>query len=182
MIRASDALVRVNALAGFIPLADRHPYLSSIQADARLYGDVVRLCEAFAFRVFRLRRWRSHTGQSTLFRLANQIHSGAVDREGISSTSLRTTLHYYSTDQEFPADAFALKEGAPFDWYSWPGLKYFLYEYERHLCGNDDVWGVVDGRREGRAREDDRACLLPQTPRRRVVCIGLQQQDRAARC
>jgi hypothetical protein len=159
VIRTSDALVRVNALAGFIPLliATRlaHP------ADARLYAKVVRLCEALAFRVFRLKRWRSHTGQSTLFRLANQIYAGEVNGDLILA-SLRATLHSYSPEGEF-AEAFRLDDEKPSDWYGWPGLRYFLYEYERHLCGKDDVW-ITWAEVEKGARERTIEHIFPQTP------------------
>jgi hypothetical protein len=159
VVRMSDALVRANALAGFIPLlvATRlaHP------GNARLYLEVVKLSEAFAFRLFRLRRWRSHTGQSTLFRLAHLVHSGEIDGPTLLG-QLRSTLHAYDTEQDF-AKAFALAADEPSDWYSWPGIKYLLYEYERYLSGNDNVW-ITWPEVEKASREKSIEHILPQTP------------------
>jgi hypothetical protein len=159
VIRMSDALVRVNALAGFIPLliATRLTYAG----DARLYSEVITLCEAFAFRLVRLRRWRSHTGQSTLFRLAFQVHAREIDRDSLLE-QLRSTLHAYDTELDFKK-AFDLDTEKPSEWYSWPGLKYFLYEYERELTGNDDLW-ISWGELEKSSREKTIEHILPQTP------------------
>lgn len=156
VIRMSDALVRINALAGFIPLliATRLTY----PGNARLYAEVVRLCEAFAFRLFRLKRWRSHTGQSTLFRLAYQVHANEVDETNLPE-QLRGILHAYDTELELRR----AKPDEPSDWYGWPGLKYFLYEYERHLSGKDDIW-VSWIELEKSSREKTIEHVLPQTP------------------
>ncbi|MCZ7588266.1 MAG: DUF262 domain-containing HNH endonuclease family protein [Gaiella sp.] len=159
VVRMSDALVRVNALAGFIPLlvATRlaHP------GNARLYLEVVRLSEAFAFRLFRLHRWRSHTGQSTLFRLSYQLHSKDIDGEAMLG-QLRSTLHAYDTEQDLEK-RFAIADDEPSNWYGWPGIKYLLYEYERHLSGNDDVW-ISWAEVEKASREKSIEHILPQTP------------------
>lgn len=159
VIRRSDALVRVNALAGFIPLliATRLTF----PGDAATYAEVLRVCEAFAFRVFRLKRWRSHTGQSTLFRLANQLYAQQIDRDDLLGT-LRGTLHYYNSERQF-ADAFSMPDEGQSDWYGWPGLKYFLFEYERYLSGDDDVW-IKWAEVEKATRERTIEHVLPQTP------------------
>jgi len=43
---------------------------------------------------------------------------------------MKGQLHRFCNDNEFER----LLEADSDDWYSWPGLKYFLYEYEIHLA------------------------------------------------
>ena len=158
IIRTSDSLVRMNVLASFLPLLiavrSAHP------TDGAKYLSVLELCEAFAFRVFRLMRWRSHTGQSTLFKFAFQIYHGEIAHDDLLQ-QLRATLHYYNPESSFRG-AFDLKDEDN-DWYRWPGIKYFLYEYERYRCGDDDVWLGWE-ELEKSAREKSIEHILPQAP------------------
>jgi hypothetical protein len=158
IIRTSDSLTRMNVLAGFLPLliGVRLAY----PTDGSKYLSVLELCEAFAFRVFRLNRWRSHTGQSTLFKFAFQAYHSELSHDDLHR-QLRATLHYYNSETAF-RDAFELKDEEN-DWYRWPGIKYFLYEYEKFLSGDDNVWLRWE-ELEKSAREKTIEHILPQTP------------------
>ena len=125
MIRESASLLRLNALATFIPL------LIAVRLRRPQDGDgylrVLELCERYAFRVFRLAHRRANAGESTLFKLAHDLYHGTADLDAVTA-SLRGTLHYYNPESRFH-DAFDVDPDEPGDWYSWSGLKYFLYEY-----------------------------------------------------
>jgi hypothetical protein len=157
IIAASDKLRRVRAVATFMPLlvAARLRY----PEDGAKYLEMVRTCEVFAFRVYRLRAMRANTGDSTLLRLANQLYSEQRSFEQIMD-DLRGTLLYYCSDHHFE-EAFKLE--AERDWYRWGGLKYFLHEYEQHLAGRKAVqlpWDALEGMRLENTMEH----ILPQTP------------------
>jgi hypothetical protein len=59
-------------------------------------------------------------------------------------------------------EAFEIEEDVN-DWYGWSGIKYFLFEYERHLTGNEDLgitWAQVQRADAKKTIEH----VLPQTP------------------
>lgn len=158
IMMASDKLRRVRAVATFMPLlvATRLRY----PEDGGKYLEMVRTCEVFAFRVYRLRAMRANTGDSTLLRLANQLYSGRRSFEQVMA-DLRGTLLYYCSDHHVE-EVFKLE--AERDWYRWGGLKYFLHEYEQHLAGRKAVqlpWDALEGMRLENTIEH----ILPQTPR-----------------
>lgn len=173
VISASDKLRRVRAVATFMPLlvAVRLRY----PEDGVRYLEMVRTCEVFAFRVYRLRAMRSNTGDSTLLRLANLLYSGEWSFETVMD-HLRGTLLYYCSDHHFE-DAF--KPEAERDWYRWGGLRYFLHEYEQHLAGAKAVqlpWEALEGMRLENTIEH----ILPQTPTHEYWTSRFDEEERSA--
>ncbi len=158
VVRSSEKLRRVNVIAPFLPLLIA--YRLKAPDDPQAYLDLVRLCEAYAFRVFRFIGNRSNAGQSALFRLAYRFFTQAITHEEVLD-ELRGLIHYYCPDDAFSA-GFGLGEHEN-NWYGWSGLKYFLYEYEEHLANNKRVdlsWDAV----EQRDLEQTIEHILPQTP------------------
>lgn len=160
IIRASDCLIRLNVMATFRPLlvATRLRY----PTDAAKYLALVELCELFAFRVYRWHEKRSNTGQSTLFWLANQLYTEDLSFEQMMK-EFAAALLYYSADREFREDFELPLDGEPSDWYEWGGVKYFLFEYERSLAGQEDLaitWSAVQKADRQKTIEH----VLPQTP------------------
>ena len=172
-ISASDKLRRVRAVATFMPLllAARLRY----PEDGPKYLEMVKTCEVFAFRVYRLRSMRSNTGDSTLLRLANLLYTGEWPFETVMD-HLRGTLLYYCSDHHFE-DAF--KPEAERDWYRWGGLRYFLHEYEQHLAGAKAVqlpWEALEGIRLENTIEH----ILPQTPTHEYWTSRFDEEERQA--
>ena len=156
---SSERLRRLWALAAFQPLliAVRltHP------RDPKLYLDVVELCERFAFRVYRLRGFRSNTGQTRMYRLANGVYTGRIEGEQLLE-SLRGEILRRCSSKAFDR-AFAA-EGDETNWYRWGGLRYFLFEYELHVSrGRQEhlTWQ----RLSKRPLEETIEHILPQSPR-----------------
>lgn len=155
MMLEARRLARVGALASFLPL------LMALRLrhgdDGRAYIEVTKLCEKYAFRVYRWLRLRSNAGQTRLFRLGHDLYRGKVSVTGLQWRLARLILHYAS-DSAFVARF----ENPDENWYQWAGLKYFLYEYERSLAAEQRVplrleWESVE------RRSDTVEHILPQT-------------------
>jgi hypothetical protein len=128
VIAASEKLRRIRVVAPFLPLliAARLRF----PTDGQRYLELVQLCEVFAFRVYRLHGYRSNAGQSSLFRFGRLLYLKEYSFDDVL-TKLRGLLLHYSSAQSFQVQ-FKLDE--EYNWYKWPGLKYFLYEYEEYLA------------------------------------------------
>ncbi len=158
VMRWSAKLIRTNVVAPFMPLLIATRTRSS--EDAEKYLEVVKLCEAFAFRVYRLLERRADAGQGDLFLIGYQLHEGSISFEE-ATRRLRSTLLTFCPEVRFE-EALSRED---YDWYSWAGLKYFLYEYEEHLAGKRGAvprisWDEV----RRRERADTIEHILPQTP------------------
>jgi hypothetical protein len=158
IIHWSEKLVRVNVVAPFLPLliATRNRFAT----DPDKYLELVKMCEVFAFRVYRLSERRADAGQSDLFRLGHKLNKGAVSFDEILD-ELNDILLYFCSANRFHEDL----RDEDFNWYEWVGLKYFLYEYEEHLGQQKKAAPKVpwsDVRRRDRA--DTIEHILPQTP------------------
>jgi hypothetical protein len=156
----SDCLIRLNVLAAFRPLlvATRLRF----PTDGDNYLAVVKLCELYAFRVYGLLEKRSNTGQSTLFRLAGDLYEEEISFDEMMQR-FASALVWYASEKEF-REAFDLpSDGEVSDWYHWGGAKYFLFEYERSLAGQEDLaitWSAVQKADRQKTIEH----VLPQTP------------------
>lgn len=155
LVRAARRLVRLEALASFLPM------LGAIRlvcpGNAETYLSFLNLCEKYAFRVYRWAKRRANAGQTSLFKLGNDIYHGRVTSEDAGPT-VTSYLHYYAPEADFRREL-----EAPSDWYNWHGIKYFLYEYEEHLARGKPVqlpWDVL-ARRD---KKDSIEHVLPQTP------------------
>ena len=129
VINWSAKLQRLGAMTIFIPIlaAVRLVY----PQDAAKYLGTLKLCENYAFRVFRLRGSRAAAGQAALFRAAHHLRNGEIDYDE-AMARLRWELHYRCDDDAFHR---AIDEHvASARWYGWNGLRYFLYEYEIDLA------------------------------------------------
>ena len=73
----SAKLVQIGIVVTFLPLllATRKRWPS----DAKKYLELLKLCEAFAFRVYRLAEWRTDAGQATLFGIAYRVAKKEID-------------------------------------------------------------------------------------------------------
>ena len=129
--RWSLKLVSTRVTATFLPLliAVRLRWPS----EPEKYREVVRLCEVFAFRFYRVARFYTSFRQASMFRLANEVAHGME----FDSIVREIKLSYSSESARRQFDDFTDSE-APRDWFrDWgAGLKYFLYEYEQWLASS----------------------------------------------
>jgi uncharacterized protein with ParB-like and HNH nuclease domain len=98
---------------------------------------IFKRIERFIFIVFRANAVRATYGSSEFYNAARELDQGALDLQAISS-KLESNLNYtLNEDQSIRIDDFynllfkKFKGGSGY--YSWSGLRYFLYEYELSL-------------------------------------------------
>ena len=124
----SSNLVRLGMPVSFLPLlmAVRmtHPH------DAAKYLETLKLCEAYAFRIWTLKKSRSNAGRATLFRAAHELRTGKCGFKD-AMDAVKAELAWRCGDGEYTAQFEKLIKDA--EWYRWRGLRYMLYEYEIHL-------------------------------------------------
>ena len=132
VVKYSSKLLRLGVLRPFTPL------LISVRLsypnDEQKYLEVVKTCELFAVRVFRIADRRPSGSEALLFRLANQLYHQRITYSTLLENLRRDLLEKCSDDLFIKR--FALDDPNP--WYGRSSglVKYFLYEYEEHLFGN----------------------------------------------
>lgn len=157
--RWSEKLTRTSVVAPFLPLLIAIRVRFANEPDK--YLELVKFCELFAFRVYRILERRSDAGQADLFRIGHDLHrhtcgfDAAMDRLWYALLAFSPHVRF---DESLRAEDY--------NWYEWSGLKYFLYEYEEHLAGNKGAvpkiaWEEV----RRRERADTIEHILPQTPK-----------------
>ena len=123
----NSKLIRIRTTASFLPLlmAVRVRWPDRLEE----YLQTVQLCEVFAFRSYRVVGHNSNYGQPALFRIAYDVANGQAELDD----AVRRIKELMATWANRWFDEF-MAGGEPEDWYSWSGLKYFLYEYEHYLA------------------------------------------------
>lgn len=102
---------------------------------------LLKSMERFQFLVFRLTRRASNTQNSHFYRLANSFYH---EKDNLTLQAVIEGIHQLTDgeDDEYSYGWFDITKFADFisdqykkgnGFYSWNGLKYFLYEYELHL-------------------------------------------------
>ena len=128
IINWSEKLRRIGVIAAFLPtlIAVRKRWPNGPEQ----YLQVLKLCEAFAFRVYRLREFRADTGQAAFARLGYDLTHKQLSHEHVIQI-MKSQLEYRCNEERFHEE-LSVQPSANIDWYRWSGLKYFLYEYEIH--------------------------------------------------
>jgi hypothetical protein len=93
--------------------------------------DFLDASERFVFLIGRLCQRKSDTGNSEFYRAAGQLFRGEKTLAEVTETIRERTEHYFSVEKAISEmrDLFLRGDG----FYSWSGLRYFLFEYEQHL-------------------------------------------------
>ena len=123
------------------------------------YLEIVRLCELFAFRFYRVARYYANYRQPRMFRLAHNVTRGMKFDNAVREIK----ASYNSRHEKRQFDEFTDAE-TPQPWYDRGYLKYFLYEYEERLAsrkGASPKIGWSEVAREG--LKDTIEHILPQT-------------------
>lgn len=155
--------------------------------------ELFKSAEKFTFLVFRLSQRPSNTKNSHFYRLASMYYfnqdfwgEGFTDIEKVIS-NINWHTNGYTDDDEY-AGWFDLEKFETYikelgqkeeGYYSWNGLRYFLYEYELHLQnkakGNPKVtWSDFNKRK----KEDTIEHIYPQTPKDECWKEAFRENDR----
>ncbi len=125
----SAKLTRIGVIRAFLPLliATRQRWPS----DPQKYVELVELCEAFAFRIYRIWGAKSNYRESAMFHLAYEVAHGMEFGEAVleikRAYGSREARRYFGEFTNAP-------DPSPDYGYGWSGLGYFLYEYEEDLA------------------------------------------------
>ena len=157
----SRRLRRLGTMATFLPLVIA--FRQRWPTDSDKYLELVKLCEAYAFRVYRLKGARADAGESTLYWIANQIVGGKVSYKD-AIAMFKGDLAYRCNDPTFTTLLSPESESVRDAFNKLRGLKYLLYEYETHLAtekhGSPRLpWGQV----ANLPRKNTIEHVLPQT-------------------
>lgn len=119
---------------------------------------LMKTMEAFAFRIYGIGNHRPYTAQTTIYRLAGEIHRGKRTADEIDSEIRGLGKEYVSDD-----DLTGYLTDPKVDYYDWNALRYFLYEYERSQCSKRDKKPYFEWEElEKKDREDTIEHILPQ--------------------
>lgn len=102
-----------------------------ISSDEAGLATLLSAAERFVFLVGRVSQRRSDTGDSEFYRLAGQLYRGEITVVATVSAMNSRTAFFFSAEKAAAnmRDLFQRDSG----YYSWDGLRYFLFEYEQHL-------------------------------------------------
>ena len=157
IIEESDRFARLETTAGFLPLlmAARIRFPN----DGKAYLDLVRLCEKYAFRVYRWLGSQVRRGQTRLFRMGYDLFQHG-DLENIIH-GLERMVQRDCSDSQFKARF----QNEDINWYRWYGIKYFLYEYETHLANEAGTPVRMPWKYLAKSKKEDTIeHILPQAP------------------
>ena len=153
--RWSDKLHRIGVVAPFLPVLAAVRVREATRPD--IYLRIVRACELFAFRVYRLVGRRSHSGHSALRWAGRRVWMGRLDAYAALEEIHEWALGYAS---QYDVDNELRSVG---DWYRRSWTRYLLYEWEEHLAGRNGLrlsWAEIEKRDLSKSIEH----VLPQTP------------------
>jgi uncharacterized protein with ParB-like and HNH nuclease domain len=93
--------------------------------------DLLDAAERFVFTIGRLCRLRADTGDSDYYRLAGELFRNEKTTAQAATVVQERTQGHFSADKARAEMRELLYNNDGF--YSWKGLRYFLFEYEQHL-------------------------------------------------
>ena len=172
----SARLHRIGIVATF------RPFLAAVRM--RTEGSApmlraIRACELFSFLVYRVAGCRSHAGRAYFNGLAHRLYLAETDLERALADILSWTGAYCppATYDSFWSETIDFE--TPRDFYAWGGLRYFLYEWERHRVGHKQVrlaWSALTRKSPKTTIEH----VLPQTPTHTYWTKRFPKKRRAA--
>lgn len=127
--------------------------------------NLLQACERFRFLVSNVTERRSNTSDSHFYGLANSYYKNPTNIDGLAQDVNQQTDYWFDIQSFINAcvDRYKKREG----FYSWSGLRYFLYEYECYLQMSDTDkkqychWEYIVKNQEGKSSVEH---IYPQTP------------------
>lgn len=174
---------------GRLPMSYGRPMVTAILMRPDFSNDdrvsCLKAMERTFFIQFRLAGARSNYGSSEFYNLARSVHRRKAGVDEIIKLSEKLTKYAFDQQGNFKHDYFRqeiqkrFSSNSSLGFYGWPGLDYFLYEYEEHLRGRREErkldWHELTRRQEKQHVSIEH--ILPQTPsepywRQRVGHLG----------
>lgn len=97
------------------------------------YLEIIKLLERYALKIFHVSGQRSNTGNTELYKLASEVfHSKIKSCDACEKINKEISKHYRFQDyKDLMSKLFEVDKKQGF--YSWAGLRYFLFEYDYKL-------------------------------------------------
>ncbi len=126
-------IINAGNIANFLPLIVTSRINSERNSiDYRMYVNLLKVLENFAFRVFLWQGKRSNAGMSSFYRWASEVFTSKVALKDVIDW-IYGSINYYSNENVFRDQVENIS-----NWYSRRRLlKYFLYEYELWLLKSE---------------------------------------------
>ena len=134
--------------------------------------DLFQTIERFIFIAFRLSQTRSNYGSSQFYNASRDLYYGTKDVSSIIDELNVRLAFAFNEDGSYKTNSFLefignkFKYGSKDGYYSWSGLRYFLYEYEQKLFAHSKnktqkiLWEQFIPQKDMVSIEH----VLPQTP------------------
>lgn len=127
---------------------------------------LIKACEEFRFLVSSLSARRSNTGDSGFYKLARDYFAGKISNINEIITAVKEETKYWYDQNRFVNECVERYKDKYKGFYSWSGLRYFLYEYEKELekqnSGEDKVsWDIFEINQDGKISIEH---IYPQNP------------------
>ena len=137
-------VTRVGVTATFLPLL--MAVRKSWPSDSAKYLEILKLCEVFAFRTYRVGKYYTSFRQSAMYHLAARVAQGM----DINDVVREIKRNYGDRQSRRAFDEFTDSK-SPQIWYGRSGANYLLYEYEAHLAAAQGgsprvLWSEVESR------------------------------------
>ena len=87
-------------------------------------------CERFRFLVSRVTERRSNTSDTHFYNLAHEFYVSKCDIDFVTEDVKKETDRWTNISQFITSSVERYRDGG---FYKWNGIRYFLYEYEKHL-------------------------------------------------
>ncbi len=162
--------------------------LKKVEISSERVG-ILKEIERFIFVVFRLTQSRSNYSSSEFSNVVRAIDRGDVDLKELKSRLHNRMSFAFNESGHFASDDFHLLLQKKFEngqgYYGWPGLRYFLYEYELSLLSSSRQKKVdwVDLLKTAKDKISIEH-IFPQseTGAWKLAFKGIRKRDRAAYC
>lgn len=162
LIQSQTELLRLNHL-GFTTFQPLIISAISQNPEDRDLTDLLKSIERFIFLAFQISRRRTNTQNSHFFKRANQCFNLEISISEMTSEIKKMTDEWLSVSnfKNYIDDIFRNDKG----FYSWNGLRYFLFEYEASLIPiNNGVSKVPREDYISRKLEESIEHVFPQNP------------------
>jgi len=124
--------------------------------------ELIKACERYNFLVMKITEKRSNTGDSYFYKKAHDFFDSKEPNESELIVEINNKTNSWINVKNFvnaSIERYQKKEG----FYSWSGIKYFLYEYEKHLQSGAETkveWKTVIQNQADKVTVEH---VLPQT-------------------
>ncbi len=158
---SKEWLVRLNrvGMGAFRPLL----MAAFLRSPSTSKVELLKACERYNFLVMKITEKRSNTGDSFFYKKAHDYFVTTTPNESNLINEVNAKTNSLTNVRSFVTASIERYQKAE-GFYSWGGVRYFLYEYEKHLQAGSETkveWKTIQQNQENKVTIEH---VLPQTP------------------